>query len=113
MPLVRRGRGWLSLSRSTKAILPPARARPERLPARPPGADCTLSSTSAFQAPQPSQRPVHLGATAPQRSEEHTSELQSLMRISYAVFSVKKKNTTSKYPHCLQATTYTQLHYVY
>src|SRR3546814_5160960 len=30
---------------------------------------------------------------APSRSEEHTSELQSLMRISYAVFCLKKKNT--------------------
>src|SRR3546814_7934260 len=29
------------------------------------------------------------------RSEEHTSELQSLMRISYAVFCLKKKTTTS------------------
>src|SRR3546814_10204590 len=29
--------------------------------------------------------------TAPRRSEEHTSELQSLMRISYAVFCLKKK----------------------
>src|SRR3546814_9303098 len=29
-------------------------------------------------------------------SEEHTSELQSLMRISYAVFCLKKKNKTSK-----------------
>src|SRR3546814_9675151 len=29
-----------------------------------------------------------------QRSEEHTSELQSLMRISYAVFSLKKKKNT-------------------
>src|SRR3546814_1631929 len=29
-----------------------------------------------------------------QRSEEHTSELQSLMRISYAVFCLKKKNNT-------------------
>src|SRR3546814_3707568 len=29
---------------------------------------------------------------APQRSEEHTSELQSLMRISYAVFRLKKHN---------------------
>src|SRR3546814_4411435 len=29
------------------------------------------------------------------RSEEHTSELQSLMRISYAVFCLKKKNTES------------------
>src|SRR3546814_9535867 len=30
-------------------------------------------------------------AKAPRRSEEHTSELQSLMRISYAVFCLKKK----------------------
>src|SRR3546814_12846614 len=30
------------------------------------------------------------------RSEEHTSELQSLMRISYAVFCLKKKNKTRK-----------------
>src|SRR3546814_10805253 len=37
------------------------------------------------------------------RSEEHTSELQSLMRISYAVFCLKKKkhthNSTSKKPY--------------
>src|SRR3546814_9008765 len=33
---------------------------------------------------------VHRGGEA--RSEEHTSELQSLMRISYAVFCLKKKN---------------------
>src|SRR3546814_13503181 len=37
----------------------------------------------------------HVGAPAlperPNRSEEHTSELQSLMRISYAVFCLKKK----------------------
>src|SRR3546814_2920642 len=32
--------------------------------------------------------------TSAGRSEEHTSELQSLMRISYAVFCLKKKNTT-------------------
>src|SRR3546814_2046780 len=31
--------------------------------------------------------------TLKQRSEEHTSELQSLMRISYAVFCLKKKNS--------------------
>src|SRR3546814_9752660 len=37
-----------------------------------------------------------------QRSEEHTSELQSLMRISYAVFCLKKKkqNTTNKETKC-------------
>src|SRR3546814_956212 len=38
------------------------------------------------------------------RSEEHTSELQSLMRISYAVFCLKKKNkiqytTNNNHPH--------------
>src|SRR3546814_4950012 len=32
------------------------------------------------------------------RSEEHTSELQSLMRISYAVFCLKKKNNTNIHP---------------
>src|SRR3546814_7246818 len=34
-------------------------------------------------------------ARASGRSEEHTSELQSLMRISYAVFCLKKKNKTT------------------
>src|SRR3546814_3146618 len=34
----------------------------------------------------------HAGDDACLRSEEHTSELQSLMRISYAVFCLKKKN---------------------
>src|SRR3546814_5536364 len=32
------------------------------------------------------------------RSEEHTSELQSLMRISYAVFCLKKKNKKNREP---------------
>src|SRR3546814_8787419 len=36
------------------------------------------------------------GAALVFRSEEHTSELQSLMRISYAVFCLKKKNKYSK-----------------
>src|SRR3546814_8200873 len=44
--------------------------------------------------------PVHLqrqrqSARRAGRSEEHTSELQSLMRISYAVFCLKKKKTTN------------------
>src|SRR3546814_2731350 len=33
------------------------------------------------------------------RSEEHTSELQSLMRISYAVFCLKKKKNNKTYKH--------------
>src|SRR3546814_6034725 len=35
------------------------------------------------------------------RSEEHTSELQSLMRISYAVFCLKKKTSIQTYKHKL------------
>src|SRR3546814_1498451 len=35
------------------------------------------------------------------RSEEHTSELQSLMRISYAVFCLKKKKKTNRYVHLI------------
>src|SRR3546814_3966103 len=39
------------------------------------------------------------------RSEEHTSELQSLMRISYAVFCLKKKKRTNKHTMMCHHTT--------
>src|SRR3546814_5920062 len=39
-------------------------------------------------------------SAVPDRSEEHTSELQSLMRISYAVFCLKKKKSI-QYQHSL------------
>src|SRR3546814_5744029 len=44
-------------------------------------------------------QPVALADLRKQRSEEHTSELQSLMRISYAVFCLKKKkqNVTTEH----------------
>src|SRR3546814_3825113 len=41
---------------------------------------------------------ARLGADGEARSEEHTSELQSLMRISYAVFSLTQTNTKQTYP---------------
>src|SRR3546814_2344990 len=52
----------------------------------------SFGSDAASQAPEG----VFLksGAHPRTRSEEHTSELQSLMRISYAVFCLKKKNNT-------------------
>src|SRR3546814_5060241 len=56
-----------------------------------------IGQTTPRRLQRPPQRHVRpqLTATAPQqvwtRSEEHTSELQSLMRISYAVFCLKKK----------------------
>src|SRR3546814_6543697 len=40
----------------------------------------------------PPHRSPSMSASLKRRSEEHTSELQSLMRISYAVFCLKKKN---------------------
>src|SRR3546814_2936069 len=42
---------------------------------------------------QGGRRRAHEYRPAGKRSEEHTSELQSLMRISYAVFCLKKKKT--------------------
>src|SRR3546814_3179487 len=49
---------------------------------------------SAGRGPAAAVRPVDAACRQPAvRSEEHTSELQSLMRISYAVFCLKKKNT--------------------
>src|SRR3546814_8086164 len=62
----------------------------------------TLFRSAAASAPFRA-RCCHHRSHAPARSEEHTSELQSLMRISYAVFCLKKKkekncnkkNTTS------------------
>src|SRR3546814_6274970 len=53
----------------------------------------------SMERQRPDRRPVVGSAGASRhrwrvrRSEEHTSELQSLMRISYAVFCLKKKNT--------------------
>src|SRR3546814_1479136 len=49
---------------------------------------------------QPFQPPGLLAPERNLRSEEHTSELQSLMRISYAVFCLKKKKTQ---PHNRQS----------
>src|SRR3546814_3311918 len=72
---------------------------------RSPGADPAVGR--ARQAGAQWHRGVHLRADPagragrgqghrhpPARSEEHTSELQSLMRISYAVFCLKKKKST-------------------
>src|SRR3546814_8744793 len=61
----------------TPARRPPAGDRARRHP------DPAVHSASAAEPDRGAVRP---------RSEEHTSELQSLMRISYAVFCLKKKN---------------------
>src|SRR3546814_10169942 len=45
-----------------------------------------------------------LAVVGRRRSEEHTSELQSLMRISYAVFCLKKKKLNTKIKHIIRST---------
>src|SRR3546814_3616130 len=60
-----------------------------------PGSSTTGSSSIGFAAVSMQAFGEQLGTPplASVRSEEHTSELQSLMRISYAVFCLKKKKT--------------------
>src|SRR3546814_2665847 len=66
---------WPWTHDTLETVVIPAQARTQRLPA----------------LHQKRQLPL---ARARRRSEEHTSELQSLMRISYAVFCLKKKTHT-------------------
>src|SRR3546814_4273449 len=53
---------------------------------------------SSCQVARPTVRRVNQPSMRPARSEEHTSELQSLMRISYAVFCLQKKIKSSEHP---------------
>src|SRR3546814_3089128 len=64
----------------------------------------SVGGTEIFQTQRPSRAPPRgtKGRTSrisvqKARSEEHTSELQSLMRISYAVFCLKKKKLKTKH----------------
>src|SRR3546814_3199651 len=57
-----------------------------------------------IQAKACRHRPRQRGFAKP-RSEEHTSELQSLMRSSYAVFCLKKKKTKQSHSHTTTTTT--------
>src|SRR3546814_6748724 len=54
--------------------------------------------TKRFATALSEAEPERFTATMSKRSEEHTSELPSLMRISYAVFCFKKKTTTDIRP---------------
>src|SRR3546814_15264121 len=65
----------------------------DALPISPPGAWAARAARAMTAAAGAAAMP--LGA-APARSEEHTSELQSLMRISYAVFCLKKKKNKTE-----------------
>src|SRR3546814_3582518 len=94
----------------------------KRRPPRSTRTDTLFPYTTLFRSPHRSQRPPHrighvqrpgarrrvkqqlralwgteMAMVFQDRSEEHTSELQSLMRISYAVFCLKKKNRQHEY----------------
>src|SRR3546814_1684858 len=93
--------------RYRSTITSPASMPPSRIAFK---ADCSSSKTLAGPVMTGFFSPVIL-ATAPSvarlpfkiakwpRSEEHTSELQSLMRTSYAVFRLKKKKSQIYTPH--------------
>src|SRR3546814_10708364 len=66
------------------------------------GANGLFNETAGLNEAGEADYPVALA----NRSEEHTSELQSLMRISYAVFCLKKKHNRTK----LQTHTHTSKH---
>src|SRR3546814_5949290 len=76
----RRSRRRLPPTRRDK-LLPSMASRTSKFASRAPARDVSPQSARSMQ---PASR-------SPTRSEEHTSELQSLMRISYAVFCLKKK----------------------
>src|SRR3546814_9771336 len=74
--------GWFSASMATETDLDLDRQGRRRRDA------CRAGQALPFE-----------GGRAQGRSEEHTSELQSLMRISYAVFCLKKKNKKKSHPN--------------
>src|SRR3546814_3298901 len=92
-------------------------AAPARSPTRQPNASILwaagwgsgpVSPRKSLFRDFPNERPTRHHA----RSEEHTSELQSLMRISYAVFCLKKKTTPNTLSHHIarHSHTYNQYH---
>src|SRR3546814_3479588 len=82
---------WRELIRAAPALLPPGRPF-EMLTHDRPDPACH----SRQRGGSGRNRCCHRCRPAGVRSEEHTSELQSLMRISYAVFCLKKKNNNKK-----------------
>src|SRR3546814_7550379 len=63
-----------------------------------------FASKAGAEAAAPAMRAAFAAAGFASRSEEHTSELQSLMRNSYAVFCLKKNNTATHIQHELSRT---------
>src|SRR3546814_4275189 len=81
--------GMLARAARNKPLLKECRRRLPEMPT-----NNVISKLPIARGPYEGVRAIRtdiLAAADPSRSEEHTSELQSLMRISYAVFCLKKK----------------------
>src|SRR3546814_8961039 len=117
---------WVSRLRSTRTelsvetglarLLPELRdpaalaRRNERLADLPEAGHRLLPRMGIGAAHRIAQRREYLAFGRAARSEEHTSELQSLMRISYAVFCLKTKKQIDT-PHRLQTNTPRQMNH--
>src|SRR3546814_3138682 len=101
----------LAEGRPLRAGKPRLPVRPARPPRQPIARGCDGGGRSRRLRGRPGATAVRRTEEAPVagpavavtgtavRSEEHTSELQSLMRISYAVFRLKKKTTQTRLCH--------------
>src|SRR3546814_8857019 len=87
-----RARSARASRRNSRPPRGPSPACPE-CPTRRRGCNISCRPSTAARA----HRRLSRSPKAGRRSEEHTSELQSLMRISYAVFCLKKKNNYPNY----------------
>src|SRR3546814_6515446 len=78
-------------------------------PPAPGSAERARAASSSCEAPRSRAVASSTRAALRVRSEEHTSELQSLMRISYAVFCLKKKKTQNQQQQTQNAQTNTTI----
>src|SRR3546814_7711702 len=82
-----------------RRLIAPVEAVPEALQERPVGNGVGRAGAAADQLVDGGADHAGADGRFDLRSEEHTSELQSLMRISYAVFCLKKTNSRTTYTH--------------
>src|SRR3546814_8882620 len=101
-------RGKSGLHRARCQVTPgrrePTESATESKPPNGPSGRVARVKWCGKSAPRAWQQAGTANPTGSKRSEEHTSELQSLMRISYAVFCLKKKNNKAKKTHKLKKT---------
>src|SRR3546814_2871164 len=87
---------YTTLFRSKALDSPPSSSHPQKLQAHEHRLQCTAAEPERSAAASTRSQWTSELPSMRTRSEEHTSELQSLMRISYAVFCLKKKTKKTK-----------------